>query len=64
MLIVKKCPFSGYINRWEIPVTEAQLKSWNDGALIQNAMPNLSAEQREFIMTGITPTEWKKTFDK
>ena len=26
--------------------------------LIQNAMPNLSADEREFLMTGITPEEW------
>jgi hypothetical protein len=30
--------------------------------LIQEAMPNLSADDREFIMTGITPEEWNSAF--
>lgn len=29
---------------------------------IQEALPNFTAEQREFLMTGITPAEWNKTF--
>lgn len=32
------------------------------GQLIQNAFPNLTADQREFMMTGITPKEWKLIF--
>jgi hypothetical protein len=27
---------------------------------IQNAMPNLSTDDREFLMTGVTPEEWDK----
>jgi len=25
-------------------------------------MPNLTSEEREFIMTGITPAEWNEMF--
>jgi len=25
-------------------------------------MPNLSADEREFLMTGITPDEWDEAF--
>lgn len=32
------------------------------GALIQQAFPFLSAEEREFLMTGITPEEWDEIF--
>lgn len=35
-----------------------QYRQWQDGALIQNALPTLNDEQREFIMNGITPEEW------
>jgi len=35
-----------------------QYDAWKGGELIQNAMPNLSADEREFLMTGITPEEW------
>jgi len=30
--------------------------------LIQVAFPNMNAEDREFLMTGITPAEWNKMF--
>lgn len=30
-----------------------ELQAWNNGELIQNAMPNTSADDREFLMTGI-----------
>ena len=36
--------------------------SWNAGALIQNAFPELSADEREFVKTGITPKEWDAMF--
>ena len=47
----------------EIEVTQEQLSSWESGTLIQNAMPHLSADEREFIMTGITPEEWDSAFN-
>jgi len=34
------------------------------GMLIQDAMPNVSVDEREFIMTGITPEEWDSTFNE
>ncbi|MDP6991347.1 MAG: hypothetical protein QGF89_01525 [Candidatus Marinimicrobia bacterium] len=46
----------------DIDVTEEQIASWQGGELIQNAMPNLSADEREFIKTGITPEEWENVF--
>lgn len=63
MKITRRSPFSGQINTREIPVTELQLQIWNQGkALIQDAMPNLSSDDREFIMTGITSEEWNDSF--
>lgn len=63
MLIIRTSPFSGNTNSMEIEVTQEQLSSWENGTLIQNAMPNLSADEREFIMTGITPAEWDSAFN-
>lgn len=34
------------------------------GALIQNVFPLLTADQREFLMTGITPAEWDDAFNE
>lgn len=63
MIIERVSPFSGDKHEMDIPVTEEQLLAWQRGELIQNAMPNLTADQREFIMTGITPSEWDEAFN-
>lgn len=34
------------------------------GKLIQNAFPELSAGEREFLITGITPEEWNELFSE
>jgi hypothetical protein len=62
MKITQKSPLTGKTNTLDIPVTQAQLDRWQGGELIQNAMPNLTADEREFIMTGITAEEWKGLF--
>lgn len=62
MQITRRSPFSGKVNTLDINVTQEQLDRWEAGELIQNAMPNVSPEHREFIMTGISPTEWEDTF--
>ena len=59
MIIEKESPFSGNVNRMDIPVTLAQIEAWKGGELIQRAMPNLTADEREFLMTGITAEEWE-----
>lgn len=62
MKITRTSPFSGKENTLEIAVTQEQIDSWRNGELIQNAMPNLSADEREFIKTGITSEEWEELF--
>ena len=34
------------------------------GQLVQVAFPNMNAEDREFLITGITPAEWAAMFPK
>lgn len=34
----------------------------HDVPLIQEALPFLNADDREFLLTGITPEKWKETF--
>ena len=62
MKITKTSYVSGITRTLDIPVTEEQLEAWRNGELIQNAMPNLTANQREFLMTGIVQEEWDETF--
>lgn len=61
MLITKKSFISGIERTLEIPVTQEELDKWKGGMLAQEAFPNLTADQREFIMTGVTPEEWEET---
>ena len=62
MLVGKKSQLSGKSHEMEIDVSEKQITLWMEGALIQDVMPNLSPDEREFIMTGITPAEWDEAF--
>lgn len=62
MLITRKSLTSGKTHTREVPCTQEQLDAYARGALLQNAFPNLSKEDREFIKTGITPEEWAAIF--
>lgn len=63
MLITRKSRLTGKEHAREIDVTEAQMKAWRSGVMIQRAMPNVSKEDREFILTGITSEEWDAAFN-
>lgn len=65
--IARQSPFTGQYNEMSFDIspelfTQAY-EAWQDGVLIQNAFPMLSAEEREFIKTGITPDEWDNLFN-
>jgi hypothetical protein len=62
MLITRKSLISGNINTMSLPITEEQYNAWEQGTLVQVAMPHLTPDEREFVMSGITPTEWAETF--
>jgi len=60
MKITRISPFSGHTHTMDIDVTKEQLARWKNGELIQRVMPHLTADEREFLMTGITLGEWEK----
>jgi hypothetical protein len=62
MNITRKSQVSGIVRTLNLPITQEQLDNWHQGALVQNAFPNLTADQREFLMTGITAEEWDEMF--
>lgn len=62
MLITKKSMVTGNITTKDIDVSVQQLDAWQNGMLIQDAMPQVSAPDREFIKTGITREEWDGLF--
>jgi hypothetical protein len=59
MLITRTSPYSGKENTKDINVTEEQLNNWRNGMLIQRAMPNVSIDDREFIMNGMTKEDYE-----
>ena len=62
MNITRKSDLSGKIRTLDLPITIDQILAWNGGKLIQDAFPHLDSNQREFLMTGISPEEWDKAF--
>lgn len=63
MLITRVSMLTGKRRTREIPVTDEQVTRFMNGdELIQNIFPQLSAGDREFIMTGITEDEWDSIF--
>ena len=62
MKITRTSNYSGVTRTLEIPVTQAQLDAWEAGALIQDVMPDLDDDEREFIKTGIIAAEWDQMF--
>ena len=59
MKITKTSPLTGMLNTMDIDVTELQIAQWEQGMLIQEAMPLLTRDEREFIMTGFTAADWE-----
>jgi hypothetical protein len=41
-----------------IHATPQQFAQWRSGFLVQDAFPNLSPEEREFLITGMSDEEW------
>ena len=62
MQITRRSAVSGIIRTKDINVTREQLAAWDKGALAQDVFSNISKDDREFIMTGITPAEWEGLF--
>ena len=62
MRFTRTSMFTGITRTRDLPVTQDQVTAWVNGAMIQDAFPNLSAGDREFIMTGVTDEEWDEAF--
>ena len=65
MLVNRTSILSGKVREMDLDITPAQLELYEvHGVLIQEAFPNLSPDEREFIMTGITPEEWDNIMER
>ena len=56
------CRFIGIDH--EVVVPSEGLKQWLSGMAIQRAMPNVSLDDREFLISGVSPRGWEEKFGK
>jgi hypothetical protein len=56
----KKCTTSGKV--YSLTLETIKYKQWERGSYVQDVWPNLTKEEREFILTGTTPQEWSNMF--
>ena len=59
-IVTHPCPFCGHSH--EVEVNDMDYLDWQDGELVQDAFPYLSASERELLVSGICPTCWDKMF--
>lgn len=61
MRITRKSVITGIERTRDIPVNPEDYITWEKGYCnLQDAMPYLSDNDREFILSGIVPGEWEK----
>jgi hypothetical protein len=63
--VEKLSPLTGTPNAMDLPMTADQLITFcEDGGktLLQNLLPVLTPDQREFLKTGYTPADWLQIF--
>lgn len=64
MLVTMRSRLTGKIHNLEIDISPEQWKRWKAGELIQDVCPHLSADDREFLISGSTKEEWDQFFGK
>ena len=57
-VVTRPCLFCGRSH--EVEVNDMDYLDWQDGELVQDAFPYLSASERELLVSGICPTCWDK----
>ena len=64
MKIERTSQVSGITRSADLDVTEEQMAMFSLGQVaIQDCFPGLSADEREYIKTGITADEWENLFN-
>tara|TARA_R110000851_G_scaffold25687_2_gene73697 strand:+ start:2226 stop:2426 length:201 start_codon:yes stop_codon:yes gene_type:complete len=62
--VTRKSQMSGITRTLELNTTSDQMAAYEAkrSLLIQDAFPQLTADEREFIKTGVTAEEWEELF--
>ena len=56
------CAVTGEV--YEATYPKDGIDKWLNGAFIQDAMPDVSAGDREFLISGISPAGWDQMFQE
>jgi hypothetical protein len=59
MKITRTNILNGEVNTLDLDITPDQVSTYEAGALLQDAFPQLSVDDREFFKTGITAKSWE-----
>ena len=62
MEITRTSVLSRTTRTFDLNVTVEQLRAWSMGLYAQQAFPQLTPDEREFIISGVTPEEWNAHF--
>lgn len=68
MKVMRQSHLTGELHTREINITIEQYIAWQDATdnddnrFVQTAFRHLSADDREFLISGITPEEWENAF--
>ena len=60
MTVMGNCAITG--ERYQCIVPKQGLERYLNGEHAQTAMPSVSPDDREFLISGISPAGWKETF--
>ena len=61
--VTRISPLTGKTHTMYMAISADQIQEWNDPKrrrLIQDIFANLTEDEREFIMTGYTPADWRE----
>lgn len=59
MKVSQVSPVTGQYNSMDLPITLKQLAEFRGGQPLQKVMPDLTDDEREFLISGCTPEDWK-----
>jgi hypothetical protein len=58
MQMTRTSLWSGITRTRDLDITPEQIEAWEGGMVLQDAMPQLSPADREFLISGLTEEEW------
>lgn len=63
--VLVRRPYRNEMREMKVTATPEQMQAYlgqRPCVLIQDALPDATADEREFIISGVTPQEWEKLF--